>query len=168
MTLLVRRGNEEVVLGPVRPRKDDGVYRLGFLPKGEGLPLPAAAWESVRLTALIIRDIGAMFGSLVRGEGHDTVAGPVGIVQESSRAVHSGVVTYAEVLALISINLALLNLLPLLPLDGGHIAFSIVESLRGRAIPRVAYERFSAVGLALVLLLFFIGLSNDVGRLNGG
>ena len=68
-------------------------------------------------------------------------------------------------LALISLSLALLNLLPLLPLDGGHIAFSIVEGIRGRAIPREVYERVSVVGIALVLLLFFIGLSNDIGRL---
>ena len=69
--------------------------------------------------------------------------------------------------ALISLSLALLNLLPLLPLDGGHIAFSIVEGIRGRAVAREVYERVSAVGIALVLLLFFIGLSNDIGRLGG-
>jgi regulator of sigma E protease len=59
-------------------------------------------------------------------------------------------------------------LLPLLPLDGGHIAFSLAEGIRGRAIPREAYERASAIGIALVLILFFIGLSNDVERLRGG
>ena len=71
-------------------------------------------------------------------------------------------------LGLISLSLALLNLLPLLPLDGGHIAFSMIEGdprPRGR---REVYERVSAFGIALVLLLFFIGLSNDVGRLGGG
>ncbi len=57
------------------------------------------------------------------------------------------------------------NLLPLLPLDGGHIAFSVIEGVRGRAVGREVYERVSAVGIALVILLFFIGLSNDVGRL---
>jgi regulator of sigma E protease len=75
---------------------------------------------------------------------------------------------YLGVLALISLSLALLNLLPLLPLDGGHIAFSIAEKIRGRAIPRETYERFSMVGIALVLVLFFIGLSNDIDRLRGG
>ena len=67
-------------------------------------------------------------------------------------------------LGFISLSLALLNLLPLLPLDGGHIAFSIVEGIRGRAVPRHVYERVSAVGIALVLLLFFTGLSNDLGQ----
>ncbi len=71
-------------------------------------------------------------------------------------------------LAFISLSLALLNLLPLLPLDGGHIAFSIAERIRGRAIPREAYERVSVVGITLVLFLFVIGLSNDIDRLRGG
>jgi regulator of sigma E protease len=75
---------------------------------------------------------------------------------------------YLWVLGLISLSLALLNLLPLLPLDGGHIFFSVLEAVRGRAVPREIYERVSAIGIALVLVLFFIGLSNDVGRLGGG
>jgi regulator of sigma E protease len=71
------------------------------------------------------------------------------------------------VLGLISLSLALMNLLPLLPLDGGHIAFSLVEGLRGRAVGREIYERVSVIGIALVLFLFFIGLSNDLNRLGG-
>jgi regulator of sigma E protease len=72
------------------------------------------------------------------------------------------------VLGLISLSLALLNLLPLLPLDGGHIAFSLIEGVRGRAVGRAVYERVSAIGIALVLLLFFVGLSNDIGNIRGG
>jgi regulator of sigma E protease len=86
-------------------------------------------------------------------------------VQGSSNALEQGAETYLWVLGLLSLSLALLNLLPLLPLDGGHIAFSIVEGIRGRSVGREIYERVSAVGIALVLLLFFVGLSNDVGRL---
>ncbi|HSO02031.1 MAG TPA: site-2 protease family protein, partial [Gaiellaceae bacterium] len=85
--------------------------------------------------------------------------------QGSSQAVEQGVENYLWVLGLISLSLALLNLLPLLPLDGGHIAFSLVEGIRRKAVPREVYERVSVVGIAVVLLLFFIGLSNDIGRL---
>ena len=56
-------------------------------------------------------------------------------------------------------SLALLNLLPLLPLDGGHILFSLIESVRGRALAREVYERVSLVGLALLLLVFVIAFS---------
>ena len=71
-------------------------------------------------------------------------------------------------LGLISLSLALMNMLPLLPLDGGHIAFSMVEGDPRQAVAREVYERVSAVGIALVLFLFVIGISNDVGRLGGG
>ena len=81
-------------------------------------------------------------------------------------AVEQGAEQYLWVLGLISLSLALLNLLPLLPLDGGHILFSLLEGVRRKAVAREVYERASAVGLALVLILFFIGLSNDIGRLS--
>ena len=111
------------------------------------------------------KEIGASLGRLVTGDGRDEISSPVGIVQGSSEAVEQGTDNYLWVLGLISLSLALLNLLPLLPLDGGHIAFSLVEGIRGKAVAREVYERVSAVGIAVVLLLFFIGLSNDIGRL---
>jgi regulator of sigma E protease len=131
------------------------------------LSVPRASWESLRLTGLVTKEIGASLTRLVHGEGRKDVSSPVGIVEGSSEALDRGVETYLWVLGLLSLSLALLNLLPLLPLDGGHIAFSLVEGIRGRAVGREVYERVSAVGIALVLLLFFIGLSNDVGRLGG-
>ena len=126
--------------------------------------MPTAAWNSVRLTGVITKEIGASLTRLVRGERKE-VSSPVGIVEGSSEALEQGAQTYFWVLGLLSLSLALLNLLPLLPLDGGHIAFSIIEGIRGRAVGREVYERVSAVGIALVLLLFFIGLSNDLGNL---
>ena len=163
--LTVRRQGQIILLRPVAPRMDQGAYRLGFRLDAESLGPAAALWQSVRLTGLVTKEIGASLTRLVRGEGREDVASPVGIVQGSSNALDQGVETYLWVLGLLSLSLALLNLLPLLPLDGGHIAFSIVEGIRGRSVGREVYERVSAVGIALVLLLFFVGLSNDVGRL---
>jgi regulator of sigma E protease len=96
------------------------------------------------------------------------VSSPVGIVDYSSRAVSFNFPLYLQILGLISLSLAILNLLPLLPLDGGHILFSLIEGVRGRAVGREVYERVSAIGIALFLVLMFIGLSNDIGRLGGG
>jgi regulator of sigma E protease len=163
--LTVRRQGEIVQLRPVAPREDQGVYRLGFRLEAKSLRPGAALWQSIRLTGTVTKEIGASLARLVRGEGREDVASPVGIVQGSSNALDQGAETYLWVLGLLSLSLALLNLLPLLPLDGGHIAFSIVEGIRGRSVGREVYERVSAVGIALVLLLFFVGLSNDVGRL---
>ena len=150
--LTVERDGETVQLRPVRPEQSE---EFGFL---------GAIGESFRVTWEVTQEIGRSVGRLVTGDGGD-VSSPVGIVQGSSEAVEQGTDTYLWVLGLISLSLALLNLLPLLPLDGGHIAFSIAEGIRGRAVAREVYERVSVVGIAVVLLLFFIGLSNDIGRL---
>jgi regulator of sigma E protease len=166
LTILVDRGGRRVALGPVRPRETDGAYRLGFVLRGEGLGPAEASWEAVRVTGLVTKEIVASLGRLVTGEGRDEISSPVGIVQVSSQQADEGTANYLWVLGLISLSLALLNLLPLLPLDGGHITFSLIEGIRGKAVAREVYERVSAVGIAVVLLLFFIGLSNDIGRLS--
>ena len=165
LRVTVERGARTITLGPTAPREVDGAYRLGFILRGEGLGLGEATWQAVRVTGIVTKEIGASVGRLVTGDGRDEISSPVGIVQGSSEAVEQGADTYLWVLGLISLSLALLNLLPLLPLDGGHIAFSLVEGIRGKAVTREIYERVSVVGIALVLLLFFIGLSNDIGRL---
>jgi regulator of sigma E protease len=165
ITLTVERDGSRVKLGPTRPEERDGAYRLGFVLAGEGLGPVDSTWQAIRVTGIITKEIGASLSRLVTGDGRKEISSPVGIVQGSSQAVDQGYDTYLWVLGLISLSLALLNLLPLLPLDGGHIAFSIVEGIRGKAVTREVYERVSAIGIAVVLLLFFIGLSNDIGRL---
>jgi regulator of sigma E protease len=152
LVLVVERDGEEMALGAVRPERTE-----------EFGPISSVG-QSVRVTWEVTQEIGASVKRLATGDGRD-VSSPVGIVQGSSEAVEQGTDTYLWVLGLISLSLALLNLLPLLPLDGGHIAFSLIEGLRGKAVAREVYERVSVVGIALVLLLFFIGLSNDIGRL---
>jgi regulator of sigma E protease len=154
ITVTVERSGLRLVLGPIRPKKDEGYGPV------------AAVGRSLELTAIVTREIGRSLLRLVQGEGREEISSPVGIVEGSSQALDRGIQTYLWVLGLISLSLALLNLLPLLPLDGGHIAFSIVEGVRGRSVGREVYERVSAVGIALVLLLFFVGLSNDVNRLS--
>ncbi len=163
VTVIVYRNGKLVSLPKVKPRLEDGSYRLGFILAGRSLSAPQAIWRSFRLTGDVTAEIGKSMSRLVTGSGRKQLSSPVGIVRGSSTALQEGVVRYLWVLGLISLSLALLNLLPLLPLDGGHIAFSIVEAIRGRSVGREIYERVSAVGIAVVLLLFFVGLSNDLG-----
>jgi len=166
--LLVRRDGRDVVLGPVKAKQQDGGYRLGFALRAKPLAAPAAAWRSLKLSGELTRRTGAVLANIFHRKERKQISSPVGIVQGSTEALHQGWEAYLGVLGYLSLALALLNLLPLLPLDGGHIAFSLVEGIRGRAIGRHVYERVSVVGFALVLMLFFIGLSNDVGRIGGG
>ena len=72
-----------------------------------------------------------------------------------------------EVLALISLSLAVINLFPFLPLDGGHVFWAVAEKVRGRRIPYATMERASVVGFAVIMLIFVIGLSNDISTLTG-
>jgi regulator of sigma E protease len=166
LTLTVIRDGDELRLGPIAGQLVDERYRLGFGLQGTGLGLFPALGRAVETTALVAKEIGKSLGRLVTGDGRDEVSSPIGITQASSDAVERGAESYLWVLGLISLSLALLNLLPLLPLDGGHILFILIEGARGRALKREVYERVSMVGLAVVLLLFFVGLSNDIGKLS--
>ncbi len=171
LVISVVRHGRYVELPGVKPAKTDGVYTLGFHPAAiryTHYSPPKAVALAAEDTWLVTKAMGTWLSHIASGSGRKDVSTPVGIVQQSSKAVDLGYREYLQVLAIISLSLALLNLLPLLPLDGGHMLFSIVEGIRGRAIQRSVYERVSAVGIALVLLLFFVGLSNDIGNIRGG
>jgi regulator of sigma E protease len=127
-----------------------------------------AGRETGNMVALIFEGIGLMFSRDVPLTGAQGVAGPVGIVQISAEVVESGLTSYLWFLALISVNFALLNMLPLLPLDGGHVVVSIVEGVRGRSISLRTFERISMFGLMLFALLFFVAMYNDVSRIFTG
>jgi regulator of sigma E protease len=166
LELTVERDGRTFTLPPIKPEVDDGRYRIGIIRKGVGVGFVDASWRAVKWTGIITREIVLALAHLARGEGRENVSSPIGIVQGSADAVERGTSSYLWVLSLISISLALLNLLPLLPLDGGHILFAVVERARGTFVRREVYERVSVVGLAIVLLLFFVGLSNDISRLS--
>ena len=65
-------------------------------------------------------------------------------------------------LGLVSLALGLLNLLPVLPLDGGHIVMALVEKVRGRTFAQAVYMRYSVIGLSLFAVLMYFGLRNDL------
>jgi regulator of sigma E protease len=121
---------------------------------------------TANIVVLIIKGVGMMFSGQVPVTGSQGLAGPVGIIQISTEAVQGGY--YLSLLALISINLAILNMLPLLPLDGGHVLFSIIERIRRKSLSLRAFERISMVGLFLFIILFVVATSNDVGRIFSG
>jgi regulator of sigma E protease len=95
------------------------------------------------------------------------LSGVVGVTDVSQQAVGLGARAALTLLAVVSLSLAIVNLFPFLPLDGGHIFWSLVEKVRGRPVAFSVIERASAVGFVLVILLFAIGLSNDIGKLTG-
>jgi regulator of sigma E protease len=170
ITVTVLRDGMRRTLGPARPVKENGRYILGFEPgwKTAKLGLGAALQRSAHDNWRAARATVTFLPRLFTHAGRKSVSGPVGITDVSRQAIGLNFALFLEILGLISLSLALLNLLPLLPLDGGHILFSIIEGLRGRAVGREVYERVSALGIALFMILMFIGLSNDLSRLGGG
>jgi regulator of sigma E protease len=98
-------------------------------------------------------------------EQREQLSGPVGSSRALNEAIGFGTQEAFFVIALISLSLGVINLFPFLPLDGGHIFWSLVEKVRGRRVPFSVIERASAIGFLLILLLFAVGLTNDLGRL---
>jgi regulator of sigma E protease len=101
-------------------------------------------------------------------KARDQVSGVVGGYEATRQSFEFDTVRAVTLLALISLSLAIINLFPFLPLDGGHIFWALAEKIRGRAISFRTMERAMVVGFMLVLVLFYIGLSNDIGRLSSG
>jgi regulator of sigma E protease len=94
------------------------------------------------------------------------VNGVVGSYETTRQAIkQSGIVLAAQILALISLSLAIINLFPFLPLDGGHIFWALAEKVRGRPIAFSVMERASVVGFMLVIFIFIIGFTNDIDTL---
>ena len=151
LTLTVLRHGRRLVLGPARPRKTTL--------SGESFGL--AVKDSFRYSWTIVKGIGDFFLHLP--QRHKQLHSSIGIVKASDAAQKQGLPDFIAFQGFISLSLALLNLLPLLPLDGGHILFSLIEGLRGRAVRREIYERASAIGIAVFALLVVVGLSNDTG-----
>jgi regulator of sigma E protease len=96
------------------------------------------------------------------------VHGIVGVSDVASQAFNFGLTDALYILALVSLSLAIINLFPFLPLDGGHIFWALAEKIRGRTIPFAVMERASMVGIALVLVVAVIGFSNDLTSLSNG
>lgn len=101
-------------------------------------------------------------------QSRDEVSGVVGSYEATRQSLEFDTSLAIRILALISLSLGIINLFPFLPLDGGHIFWAVAEKLRGRPISLRVMERAGVVGVMLILVLFYIGLSNDIGRLSSG
>jgi regulator of sigma E protease len=126
-----------------------------------------AASEAVDAIGEVAGGTFHVFTHLFESKQRKQVSGVVGISDVGHQVIERGLEQALLLLALVSLSLGLINLLPILPLDGGHIFWALVEKLRGRPVSLRVMERATMVGIALVLMLFFLGLSNDIGRITG-
>jgi regulator of sigma E protease len=163
ITVTVQRDGQALTLGPRKTVKVQNRWIWGFVPTAERVsyPLTTSVGKSLHECWNVVTATGSGFAGIFRSSDRSQISGPVGIVKVSNAALKIGFSYYLELLGLISMSLALLNLLPLLPLDGGHILFSLIEAVRRRALAREVYERVSMAGIALILVLMYIALNND-------
>jgi regulator of sigma E protease len=165
-----RDGRVEVV--SARPEYSAAADRL-LLGFGFGSePVNIGAGEAVDRSAGFMWDVTSktltVFGNLIHAEQRKEVSGVVGVSDVGHQVIDKFGTTEALILlAVVSLSLGLINLFPFLPLDGGHIFWSLVEKVRGKRVPFSVMEKAGAIGFILVIMLFFLGLSNDIGRLTG-
>ena len=170
VTMLVRRDG---VLHTFRitPRYSAADRRqlVGFQFGTKSVPVGAGQAASLTVTGLwnVTTETVSRIGRLFEPKERRQLHGIVGAYEETQKSISSSTTTALEILALISLSLGVVNLFPFLPLDGGHIFWAIAEKLRGRRIPFVVMERAGFVGFALILVLFAIGLTNDISTLSG-
>jgi regulator of sigma E protease len=145
--------------------------RVGFSYGGVNVDLGpgGAATKSVdTMWTVTSETVGVIVRLFYSPQARDEVSGVVGSYETTRRSFDVDLTRAVLILGLISLSLAVVNLFPFLPLDGGHIFWALAEKLRGRAIPFSVMERASVIGFVLIALLFVIGLENDVTRLRNG
>ncbi len=124
----------------------------------------ASLSEMWHVTTSTVSGLGkALTSSKTRGE----VSSIVGITADAHEEVQAGASDALVFLGFVSLVLAVINLFPFLPLDGGHILWAVAEKVRGRRISLAAMYRFSSVGIIVLLFLVINGISNDISRLTG-
>lgn len=130
-------------------------------------PITAVSKAGQEMWALTKRTV-TLPARIFNAEQRKEISGVVGAYEGTRRTFETDVETAIAILALISLSLAIVNLFPFLPLDGGHIFWALVEAVRGKPAETRTMERASMVGFALVIGLFLIGFTNDVERLSNG
>lgn len=139
---------------------------LGFIPKTEDVTPFNIVPEAFRFTRFVVRLVYVSVFKMITGKlGVNQLSGPVGIVAQMNEAVHTGAIDVLYLVALITINLGVFNLLPIPALDGGRFLFMIIELIRRKPVPPEKEGLVHMIGFALLMLLSVFALYNDIVRL---
>lgn len=172
LTMTVRRGGKDLTLPVTTGSRESGGQKVGLLGVRGGaveyrkVSVPAALWGGVTQTWNITAETFTGLAQMITGHrGTEELGGPLRIAQLSGQVAELGVASLVSFIAVLSVNLGLINLLPIPVLDGGHLLFYLAEALRGRPLPPRALEYGFRAGLAFLACLFVFATWNDLTHL---
>lgn len=172
--LTVSDGNQTERVVMTARAGQDGVFRIGAVVGAEmetthvaDAPLQALVKGATRTWEMSLLTVRAL-GRMVAGElSWRQISGPVTIADAAGQSAGNGVKAFVGFLALISISIAVLNLLPIPVLDGGHLMYYLWELVRGQPLSAEIQETGRRIGVALIMALTAVALFNDFARLAG-
>jgi regulator of sigma E protease len=178
--ITIRRGDSVQPLSLSPEAGEDGKGRIGAGVDTDFSRLPAELQSELRydpVTALkeaVVQTwlftsstLSSLWGMLTGDVSTDNLGGPISIAQIAGSSAEQGLISFVSFLAMISITLGILNLLPIPMLDGGHLLMFIIEAVRGKPLPDEVQIRGQQIGLFLLLMLMFLAFFNDLSRLFG-
>jgi regulator of sigma E protease len=144
-------------------------WRIGFSQQASVHDVGAIGASSAAVSGMwsVTSTTVSKIAQIFKPEERKQLGSVVGGYEATRQALSYSTTDALILLAVISLSLGIVNLFPFLPLDGGHIFWAVAEKVRGRAIPFAVMERAGMIGFALVIGLFVIGFTNDIGRLTG-
>jgi len=121
----------------------------------------AKTWDTSALT------VRTLWGMLAGRASVENISGPLSIAQYAGYSASAGLASFLKFLAIVSVSLGVLNLLPVPILDGGHLLYNIIEWVQGKPLSEYAQQIGQQLGIVLLLLLMSIAFYNDLSRLFG-
>ncbi|HME22072.1 MAG TPA: RIP metalloprotease RseP [Acetobacteraceae bacterium] len=172
LPITIRRGHATLDLPVLTDARDSGGRKVGMLGIRGGqveyqrLSLPAALVGGVTQTWQVTSETVVGVAEMISGRrGTEDLGGPLRIAQLSGQVAQLGLASLISFIAVLSVNLGLINLFPIPVLDGGHLLFYLAEAIRGRPVPPRAQEYGFRAGLALIAGLFILATWNDLTHL---
>ena len=152
-TVIPRESGDRAVIG-INPVMDVKQYDIG-----------ESAVYAVTHTGSTIMEMLQGLWNIVTGHSKGDVAGPIGVAQMAGQVAQHGFISLLLFTALLSLNLGVINLLPIPVLDGGHLVLLILEGITGRKLPEKALQYIQMTGVGLLLLVFVYSTFQDILRL---
>jgi regulator of sigma E protease len=172
LEMTIRRDGADQQLDVTTESRESGGHKVGLLGIRGGaveyrhVSVPAALLGGVTQTWTITKETFSGLAQMISGtRGTEELGGPLRIAQLSGQVAQLGLASLVSFIAVLSVNLGLINLFPVPVLDGGHLVFYLVEALRGRPLPQRAQEYGFRAGLAFLACLFVFATWNDLTHL---